>query len=139
MEGPWRFPLAHQLPVLLVDLCVDILNRSSLDNGTLLANATSPMIEFWEYVIVFPLFRLLSHPKAAAVGLSGWKAVHLSRTKQGATCQTQMRGTQCTELPRSLAQNPGARGLDTAQRLLILCLPKDDRVHTCTGMFSFWH
>ncbi|NXM02986.1 S6A12 protein, partial [Tyrannus savana] len=30
------------------DLCVDILNRSSLDNGTLPANATSSMIEFWE-------------------------------------------------------------------------------------------
>uniref|UniRef100_A0A8B9GLV6 Transporter n=1 Tax=Amazona collaria TaxID=241587 RepID=A0A8B9GLV6_9PSIT len=31
-----------------LDLCVDILNRSSLDNRTLPANATSPMIEFWE-------------------------------------------------------------------------------------------
>uniref|UniRef100_A0A8C0EP62 Transporter n=1 Tax=Bubo bubo TaxID=30461 RepID=A0A8C0EP62_BUBBB len=30
------------------DLCVDILNSSSLDNRTLPANATSPMIEFWE-------------------------------------------------------------------------------------------
>ncbi|NXR76074.1 S6A12 protein, partial [Pycnonotus jocosus] len=30
------------------DLCVDILNRSSLDNRTLPANATSSMIEFWE-------------------------------------------------------------------------------------------
>ncbi|NXC93070.1 S6A12 protein, partial [Certhia familiaris] len=30
------------------DLCVDILNRSSLDNKTLPANATSSMIEFWE-------------------------------------------------------------------------------------------
>ncbi|NWY25569.1 S6A12 protein, partial [Pheucticus melanocephalus] len=30
------------------DLCVDILNRSSLDNRTLSANATSSMIEFWE-------------------------------------------------------------------------------------------
>lgn len=48
----------HQLPFLLVDLCVDILNRSSLDDRTLPANATSSMIEFWEYVIAFPLFRL---------------------------------------------------------------------------------
>ncbi|XP_010161728.1 sodium- and chloride-dependent betaine transporter [Antrostomus carolinensis] len=30
------------------DLCVDILNSSSWDNRTLPANATSPMIEFWE-------------------------------------------------------------------------------------------
>ncbi|XP_064011723.1 sodium- and chloride-dependent betaine transporter-like isoform X2 [Pogoniulus pusillus] len=30
------------------DLCVDILKSSSLDNRTLPANATSPMIEFWE-------------------------------------------------------------------------------------------
>ncbi|KAM6284592.1 sodium- and chloride-dependent betaine transporter isoform 1-T3 [Spheniscus humboldti] len=30
------------------DLCVDILNSSRLDNRTLPANATSPMIEFWE-------------------------------------------------------------------------------------------
>ncbi|NXO27168.1 S6A12 protein, partial [Cisticola juncidis] len=30
------------------DLCVDILNRSGLDNRTLPANATSSMIEFWE-------------------------------------------------------------------------------------------
>ncbi|NXP67079.1 S6A12 protein, partial [Chloropsis cyanopogon] len=30
------------------DLCVDILNRSSRDNRTLPANATSSMIEFWE-------------------------------------------------------------------------------------------
>lgn len=48
----------HQLPFLLVDLCVDILNRSSLDNRTLPVNATSSMIEFWEYVIAFPLLRL---------------------------------------------------------------------------------
>ncbi|NXG64928.1 S6A12 protein, partial [Hemiprocne comata] len=30
------------------DLCVDILNSTSLDNRTLPTNATSPMIEFWE-------------------------------------------------------------------------------------------
>uniref|UniRef100_A0A8C3P3B4 Transporter n=1 Tax=Cyanoderma ruficeps TaxID=181631 RepID=A0A8C3P3B4_9PASS len=30
------------------DLCVDILNRSGLDNRTLPANAASSMIEFWE-------------------------------------------------------------------------------------------
>ncbi|XP_039564074.1 sodium- and chloride-dependent betaine transporter isoform X4 [Passer montanus] len=30
------------------DLCVDILNRSSLDNRTLPANSTSSMIEFWD-------------------------------------------------------------------------------------------
>ncbi|NXX42684.1 S6A12 protein, partial [Tricholaema leucomelas] len=30
------------------DLCVDILKSSSLDNRTLPANATSPMMEFWE-------------------------------------------------------------------------------------------
>lgn len=48
----------HQLPFLLVDLCVDILNRSGLDNRTLPANTTSSMIEFWEYVIAFPLFGL---------------------------------------------------------------------------------
>lgn len=48
----------HQLPFLLVDLCVDILNRSGLDNRTLPANATSSMIEFWEYVTAFPLLRL---------------------------------------------------------------------------------
>ncbi|NXE03897.1 S6A12 protein, partial [Lophotis ruficrista] len=30
------------------DLCVDFLNSSSLDNRTMPANATSPMIEFWE-------------------------------------------------------------------------------------------
>lgn len=81
MEEPWRISLAHQLPFLLVDLCVDILNSSSLDNRTMPANATSPMIEFWEYVIAFPLFRLLSHPKATAVGVSGQRAVRLCRTK----------------------------------------------------------
>ncbi|NWX17034.1 S6A12 protein, partial [Aegotheles bennettii] len=30
------------------DLCVDILNSSSLDNRTFPANSTSPVIEFWE-------------------------------------------------------------------------------------------
>jgi len=71
----------HQLPFLLVDLCVDILNSSSLDNKTLPANATSSVVEFWEYVITLLLFRLLSHPKAAAVGVSGWRAVRLCKTK----------------------------------------------------------
>uniref|UniRef100_A0A8B9U9S6 Transporter n=1 Tax=Anas zonorhyncha TaxID=75864 RepID=A0A8B9U9S6_9AVES len=30
------------------DLCVDFLNKSSLDNRTMPANATSPVVEFWE-------------------------------------------------------------------------------------------
>ncbi|NXD09934.1 S6A12 protein, partial [Nothocercus nigrocapillus] len=30
------------------DLCVDFLNSSSLDNRTMSANATSPVVEFWE-------------------------------------------------------------------------------------------
>ncbi|KAM9388120.1 LOW QUALITY PROTEIN: sodium- and chloride-dependent betaine transporter-like [Phaethornis superciliosus] len=37
------------------DLCVDILNSSSLDNRTLPANATSPMIEFWEVLMLLSL------------------------------------------------------------------------------------
>lgn len=69
MEEPWRISLAHWLPFLLVDLCVDFLNKSSLDNRTMPANATSPVVEFWEYVITFPRFRLHSHPKAEAVGI----------------------------------------------------------------------
>lgn len=81
MERPWRISLAHKLPFLLVDLCVDILNSSILDNRTMPANATSPMLEFWEYVTAFPLFRLLSDPKAAAVGVSRQRAVHPCRTK----------------------------------------------------------
>lgn len=81
MERPWRISLAHKLPFLSVDLCVDILNTSSLDNRTMPANATSAMLEFWEYVTAFALFRLLSHPKAAAVGASGQRAVHPCRTK----------------------------------------------------------
>lgn len=81
MEEPWRISLAHQLPFLLVDLCVDILNSSRLDNRTLPANATSPVIEFWEYVITFPLFRLLCHPKVPAVEVCGGRAVRLCRTK----------------------------------------------------------
>jgi len=46
----------------LVDLCVDFLNSSDWDNRTVPANATSPVVEFWEYVITFLPFRLLSHP-----------------------------------------------------------------------------
>lgn len=62
MEEPWKISLAHWLPFLLVDLCVDFLNSSDWDNRTVPANATSPVVEFWEYVITFLPFRLLSHP-----------------------------------------------------------------------------
>ncbi|KAF2979743.1 hypothetical protein EK904_012767 [Melospiza melodia maxima] len=54
------------------DLCVDILNRSSLDNRTLPVNATSSMIEFWEYVIAFPLFRLPLTQRLQLQDSLGW-------------------------------------------------------------------
>lgn len=62
MEESWKISLAHWLPFLLLDLCVDFLNTSNWDNRTVPANTTSPVVEFWEYVITFLPFRLLSHP-----------------------------------------------------------------------------
>lgn len=88
LGGPLKNFSPHQLPFLLVDLCVDILNRSSLDNRTLPANTTSSMIEFWEYVIAFPLLRL---PFIKRLELQDSLGVGRC-VSVGATCQICTRG-----------------------------------------------
>lgn len=125
----------HQLPFLLVDLCVDILNRSSWDNRTLPANATSSMIEFWEYVIVFPLFRLsliqrLQRQQCLGGGLC------VCRSKRGATSQIGTRGAQGAA--KGMGTEPRVRGLGTPQRQLAVSLPSGAHMHL-EGVFPFWH
>uniref|UniRef100_A0A8B9Q8G3 Transporter n=1 Tax=Apteryx owenii TaxID=8824 RepID=A0A8B9Q8G3_APTOW len=46
-SNPWNSGTPSCGP-LLGNLCVDFLNSSSLDNRTMPANVTSPVVEFWE-------------------------------------------------------------------------------------------
>nr|XP_009678147.1 PREDICTED: sodium- and chloride-dependent betaine transporter isoform X1 [Struthio camelus australis]XP_009678148.1 PREDICTED: sodium- and chloride-dependent betaine transporter isoform X1 [Struthio camelus australis]XP_009678149.1 PREDICTED: sodium- and chloride-dependent betaine transporter isoform X1 [Struthio camelus australis]XP_009678150.1 PREDICTED: sodium- and chloride-dependent betaine transporter isoform X1 [Struthio camelus australis]XP_009678151.1 PREDICTED: sodium- and chloride- len=125
------------------DLCVDFLNSSSLDNRTVPANATSSVVEFWEYVIPFPLYRLLSHPKATGAGICQGAAVRPSEVPCARPTHRELSAQNCQgdqhRAWRSVQHIRGARVLDTPQRLLAQCLRMSAHVHTRTGVFSFWH